>query len=165
MGDLPGRLQYRKNPQEFINYVSKNSKLEVVDSYYTDFNKQKSIESTKQLLDKHKDLAFIYAGSTDIALGVSEVLEQRGLTGKILTNGWGGGSNELKAIEAGLLDITVMRINDDNGIAMAEAVKLDLEGKTKQVPTVFSGDFETVKKGIKKDKIELLKKRAFRYSN
>lgn len=151
--------------KEFINYVTKNSELKVVDSYYTDFNKEKSIEATQQLLKKYKDLEFIYAGSTDIALGVSEVLKKHNLTGKILTNGWGGGSNELKAIEEGLLDITVMRVNDDNGVAMAEAVKLDLEGKAHKVPTIFSGDFETVKKGIKKDKIELLKKRAFRYSN
>ena len=44
-----------------------------------------------------------------------------------LINGWGGGSAELEAIERGDLDVTVMRMNDDTGIAMAEAIKWDLD--------------------------------------
>jgi len=151
--------------KEFITYVSNKSKLKNVDSYYTNFDKKKAMRATAELLKNHNDLKFIYACSTDIALGVSEVLKQRNLTGKILTNGWGGGSSELKAIGENLLDITVMRINDDNGIAMAEAVKLDLQGQGNKVPTVFSGDFAIVEKGIAEDKIEMLKKKAFRYSN
>jgi len=150
---------------EFIHYLNDKTNLVMVDSYYTDFNKQKAMNATKQLLEDHKDLKFIYAASTDIALGVVEVLKQNNLTGKILTNGWGGGSSELEAIEKNLLDITVMRINDDNGVAMAEAVKLDLEGKSKKVPTIFSGDFEIIKKGIDKNTMESLKAKAFRYSN
>ena len=159
-----GYVSYMRGT-EFIKYVSKKTDLKLVDSYYTDFNKQKAINATTELLKKYKDLKFIYSGSTDIALGVSEVLSQRNLTGKILTNGWGGGANELKAIEAGLLDITVMRINDDNGVAMAEALKLDIENRSKSVPTIFSGDFEVVKKGINKDLLQMHKNKAFRYSN
>jgi len=158
-----GYVSYMRGT-EFINYMSSNSELKLVDSYYTDFNKEKAIKATTQILDNHKDVKFIYAGSTDIALGVVDVLKKRNLTGKILTNGWGGGSSELDAIEKDLLDITVMRINDDNGVAMAEAVKLDLENKTKQVPTIYSGDFAIVKKGINKQDLQKLKDKAFRYS-
>ncbi len=149
---------------EFINYVSKKSDLELVDSYYTDYNKQKAMRATEKILKSHKDLKFIYAGSTDIALGVAEVLEKNNITGKILTNGWGGGSSELEAIEKNRLNITVMRINDDNGVAMAEAIKLDLENKINEVPTIYSGDFAVVKKGIRKEKMQFLKDKAFRYS-
>ena len=159
-----GYVSYMRGT-EFINYVSQNSQLKLVDSYYTDFNKDKAIKATTQILKEHKDVKFIYAGSTDIALGVVEVLKKNNLTGKILVNGWGGGSNELKAIEDELLDITVMRINDDNGVAMAEAVKLDLENKSFKVPTIYSGDFAIVKKGIDKKKLQDLKDKAFRYSN
>jgi len=151
--------------KEFINYISQKTNLKLVDSYYTDVNKEKAAKATIQLIKEHKNIKFIYSTTTDIALSVAEVLAKNKLTGEILINGWGGGSNELKAIEKGLLDITVMRINDDNGIAMAEAVKLDMEGKTHKVPTIFSGDFAVVKKGIKKEKLQLLKEKAFRYSN
>ncbi len=98
-------------------------------------------------MEINKDIKFIYACSTDIALGVIEVLKQRNLLGKIEVNGWGGGGNsELEAIEKGELDITVMRMNDDNGVAMAEAIKLDLENKSSLVPTIYSGDFAVLKK-------------------
>ena len=159
-----GYVSYMRG-NEFIDYVSRYKELELMDTYYTDFNKQKAINATNELLKTHNDLKFIYAGSTDIALGVSEVLKKNNLTGKILTNGWGGGSSELDAIEKGLLDITVMRMNDDNGVAMAEAIKLDLEDKINQVPTIFSGEFEVVKKGISKELLQKLKDKAFRYSN
>ena len=57
-----------------------------------------------------------------------------------------------------------MRINDENGVAMAEAIKLDIEGRESLVPTIFSGDFALIEKGITHEKIETYKKRAFRYS-
>lgn len=158
-----GYVSYMRG-NKFIDYMSGYKDLKLADSYYTDFNKQKAMNATNELLKTHNDLKFIYSGSTDIALGVSEVLKKNNLTGKILTNGWGGGSNELDAIEKGLLDITVMRMNDDNGVAMAEAIKLDLEGKSNQVPTIFSGEFEVIEKGINKQRLQKLKEKAFRYS-
>lgn len=149
---------------KFIEYVSSNSDLELVHEYYTDFNKQKAKLATLNLLKIDNNIEFIYACSTDIALGAIEALKEKNLLGKIKVNGWGGGSSELSAIQRGDLDITVMRMNDDNGVAMAEAVKLDLEGKEKYVPTIFSGDFAVVKKGINQDELEKLKRKAFRYT-
>ena len=148
----------------FIEYMNKNSKLELIDSYYTDFNKQKAKKATLNLLENHKDIQFIYACSTDIALGAIDALKVKNLLGKIKVNGWGGGSAELDAIQKNEMDFTVMRMNDDNGVAMAEAIKLDILGKEKQVPLIYSGEFKLVKKGISNSSLEKLKNRAFRYS-
>jgi len=158
-----GYVSYMRGTK-FVEYITKNSNLKLVHEYYVDFNKEKAIKATRDLLKINKDLKFIYACSTDIALGVIEVLKEQNLLGKIKVNGWGGGNNELKAIEAGELDITVMRMNDDNGVAMAEAVKLDLLGKSNKVPTIYSGEFSLVKKGIDKKELEELKHKAFRYT-
>ncbi len=147
---------------KFIEYVSKNSNLKLVHEYFTDYDKQKAKNATLNLLDIDSDIEFIYACSTDIALGVVEALKERNLLGKIKINGWGGGASELYAIEKGMLDITVMRMNDDNGVAMAEAIKMDLLGQ--KVPTIYSGEFKVVEKGIEKEKLQLLKNRAFRYT-
>ena len=148
----------------FIKEIEKISNLKLVDSYYTDFNKEKAKLATLDLLKNHKNLKFIYACSTDIALGAIEALESKGLLGKIKVNGWGGGSSELKSIQEGKMDFTVMRMNDDNGVAMAEAISLDLRDRTKEVPLIYSGDFELVKKGISLEKLNHMKKKAFRYS-
>ncbi|OQY59595.1 MAG: hypothetical protein B6245_05820 [Desulfobacteraceae bacterium 4572_88] len=80
-------------------------------------------------------------------------------------NGWGGGGPELEAIVGNELDVTLMRMNDDNGVAMAEAIRLDIEGKGDAVPTIFSGDFVLVEKGICQKKLNQLKSKAFRYSH
>jgi autoinducer 2-binding protein LuxP len=120
-----------------------NSDLKVIHEYYTDFNKEKAIKATLDLLKRGSNIKFIYACSTDIALGVIEVLKEKNLLGKIKVNGWGGGNSELSAIEKGLLDIT---------------------GLKKQVPTIYSGEFKIVKKGIRKEELEEYKKRAFRYT-
>jgi autoinducer 2-binding protein LuxP len=149
---------------KFIEYISNNSDLKVVHEYYTNTSKKNAKMATFDLLKIDKDIKFIYACSTEIALGVMEALKEKNLTGKILVNGWGGGEAELEAISKDNLDVTVMRMNDDNGVAMAEAIKLDLAGNANKVPTIFSGDMRIVEKGIKKDELETLKKRAFRYT-
>lgn len=75
----------------------------------------------------------------------------------------GGGSAELEALQDGRLAVTVMRMNDDTGIAMAEAIKRDLAGLP--VPLVYSGEFELVTQNTTTEHIERLKQRAFRYSD
>lgn len=158
-----GYVSYMRGTK-FVEYISSKSDLKVIHEYYTDFNKQKSKNATLDLLERNSDIKFIYACSTDIALGVIEALKEKNLLGKIEVNGWGGGQSELESIEKKELDITVMRMNDDNGVAMAEAIKLDLENKSNKIPTIYSGEFKMVKKDIKKEKLDNYKKRAFRYT-
>lgn len=146
----------------FINQVNRDSNFELQSAYYTKATKQSGYEAAKASLDKYPDVDFIYACSTDVALGAVEALAELGRD-DIMINGWGGGSAELDAILDGELDITVMRMNDDTGIAMAEAIKWDLEGKS--VPTVYSGDYEVVTTSDSPERIEALRKRAFRYSD
>ncbi|MCP4761702.1 MAG: sugar ABC transporter substrate-binding protein, partial [archaeon] len=114
--------------------------------------------------DKHPDINFIHACSTDIAFGALDALKKRKLLGKILVNGWGGGANELKSLLSKELDFTVMRMNDDNGVAMAEAIRLDIELKLKTKPIFFSGKMVIVRQGILENDILKLKNKAFRYS-
>jgi autoinducer 2-binding protein LuxP len=141
------------------------------DSYYVNFNRELAAEATLQLLDDHQTstgkptLDFIYAASTDIALGALDSLKQRGLEKVIQVNGWGGGSAELDSIRKKELDFTVMRMNDDNGVAMAEAIALDISGLSNQVPTIYSGSFRQVTQNTKEKQIQRFEQRAFRYSN
>lgn len=148
----------------FIDYISRRSDLELAEAFYTDGKREKAREGTLRLLEKSTDIAFIYACATDVALGVVDALLETGNSGRILINGWGGGSSELEAIAEGTLDVTVMRINDDNGVAMAEAIRLDVEKQTEAVPVVYSGDFVLVEKGIAETELKRLKTHAFRLS-
>jgi autoinducer 2-binding protein LuxP len=148
----------------FIRYTEKNSDLILSSSFYTEGKRQKSKAAAMEIIKTSQNIGFIYACSTDVAWGAIDALKDTGKLGKIMINGWGGGSSELEAIVDNEMDVTVMRMNDDNGVAMAEAIRLDLEGRDQQVPTIFSGEFTLVEKGIDSKELNRLKKRAFRYS-
>lgn len=135
-----------------------------VAKFYTDFDADKAYDAVINSLMKHDDISFIFACSTDIAIGASKAVAEAGLTGKVLVNGWGGTLNELNLILTGMLDFTVMRMNDDNGVAIAEAIKLDITGQREKVPLVYSGDFVTADKNMNDEDIKKLIKRALRYS-
>lgn len=149
--------------ESVVKYLREKSDLRLMSSYYTNGDRLKSKNAVFEILKDHNNLQFIFACSTDVALGAIDALSERKVE-NILINGWGGGSSELEAIEKRKMDVTVMRMNDDNGVAMAEAIRLSIEGKRRKVPVVFSGDFALIKKGISKQSLEKLKQQAFRYS-
>jgi len=137
---------------------------QLVASYYVGFDRDKARDAAAALLRRHPDLGFIYSSSTDIALGVADAIEASGLAATVSTNGWGGGSAELEDLANGRLALTVMRMNDDSGVAIAEAIALDLRGRGDEVPLVFSGSFALVSSNDAPERIDELKRRAFRYS-
>jgi autoinducer 2-binding protein LuxP len=146
----------------FIEQMDAQKSFNLATSYYTKANRESGREATLNAMQQHPDVDFIYACATDVALGATDALREIGKT-DVIVNGWGGGSAELDAIQRGDLDVTVMRMNDDTGVAMAEAIKWDLEQKP--VPQVYSGSFELVTSEDSTQRIDELKSRAFRYSD
>jgi autoinducer 2-binding periplasmic protein LuxP len=147
----------------FKTLMRQEQGMKLVAEYYTGFNREKAREAALQLLTEQPNLDFIFSSSTDIALGVIDAINTKGKKGQVITNGWGGGSAELEAIANGELDLTVMRMNDDNGAAMAEAILWQIQGAS--VPTIYSGDMLLVTKEMTKSEIDRLVVRAFRYSD
>lgn len=146
----------------FIEKMREKEQYSLQTAFYTKVDHPSSYRSTVSAIKEYPDIDFIYASSTDISLGAKDALLDNDAR-HIEVNGWGGGSAELEALEKGDIDVTVMRMNDDTAIAIAEAIKMDLQNQ--KTATVFSGDFEIVTKDITKEKLEQLKARAFRYSD
>ncbi|UGA57181.1 substrate-binding domain-containing protein [Vibrio sp. VB16] len=146
----------------FIDAMANDHRYKLASSYYTKATKETGYIAAKSALSQASEIDFLYACSTDLALGAIDAIKESGNT-QIKINGWGGGSAELDAIANGDLDVTVMRMNDDTGVAMAEAIKWNIEGR--EVPIVYSGSFELITKEDSVEKIKRLKKRAFRYSD
>ncbi len=146
----------------FIQAMSQNEDYRLTSSFYTKADRASGYKAALNSVAQNDDLKFIYACATDVALGASDALKELNKT-DIVINGWGGGTAELEAIRRGDLDVTVMRMNDDTGVAMADAIKWDLEGES--VPLVYSGKFELVTKQDDPRRIDKLKAHAFRYSD
>jgi len=149
---------------DYFNDLVAEDAFKPVAEYYTDGNRKKAKAATLKILEKHSDLSFIHACSTDVAFGALDALKERGMTGRIAVNGWGGGAAELESIFSGKLDFTVMRMNDDNGVAMAEAIRIDLERGPEKLPVIYSGKMVIVRQGISKKDLRKLEQKAFRYS-
>lgn len=147
----------------FAREADKHPGVTQVAAYYTDGNRDKAYQATLRTLQEHPDIKMIFANSTDVALGALQALQETDRL-DILLNGWGGGDAELTELQQQGLDVTVMRINDDNGIAMAEAIKLDQLKQPKRVPHIFAGDIELLDKSQSPAEIERLKQQAFRLS-
>ncbi|OIN13916.1 sugar ABC transporter substrate-binding protein [Oceanisphaera psychrotolerans] len=149
---------------EFIRLTSNQPGFTLRQAFYTDMSHEKASQAVLQALKAKPDINLIYACTTDIALGAIDALKKLNREDKVILNGWGGGSAELDALAQGSLDLTVMRMNDDNGVAIAEAIRLDQEGKADQVPLVYSGDFAVIDQKTPTAELERLKAHAFRYS-
>lgn len=131
-------------------------------SYYTDSSRPGGYAAAKKIVAESPDLRYIYATSTDTALGTVDALAELGRQ-DIIVNGWGGGAEEIAELKKGTLQVVLMRMNDGNGVSMAEAIKRDLEGK--KVPLIFSGDFTVLDDSMSLTEIERIERFAFRYSN
>lgn len=149
----------------FAVEAARHPDVHQVAQYFTNGDRDKAYKATLRALGKYPQTNMIYANSTDIALGALEALKELGLEDKVLLNGWGGGSSELEVLQPGGLDVTVMRMNDDNGVAMAEAIKLDIEGQGKSVPHIFAGDIKLLHNQTSATELEALTKEAFRLSD
>ncbi|MCP3871988.1 MAG: substrate-binding domain-containing protein [Desulfobacteraceae bacterium] len=150
---------------DFFNEIIRNrTDFKLIAENYTGGNRENAKDAALKIIKQHPDINFIHACSTDITFGILDALKDLNLVDQILVNGWGGGANELKSLIAGDLNFTVMRMNDDNGVAMAEAIRLDIESKLEAIPLIYSGEMVIVNKGIIEDDIITLKKKAFRYS-
>lgn len=148
----------------FKAYLNDHPGMQIVDAFYVGFDREAARKATLDLLSRHDDIDFIYCVSTDIALGAADALIETGRQDDILINGWGGGASELEAIDDNRIDFTVMRINDDNGVAMADAILLDRMQRRNEIPLVFSGEMVLIDGETSPDTLEELEKRSFRYS-
>ncbi len=147
----------------FRRVMEKNSAMSLKSVYLTEGKREKAKQAVLSAVNEYGSIDFIYSCATDVTVGAIEALESMNLTDSVFVNGWGGGSLELDLIQKERLNITVMRMNDDAAVAMAEAIRMDLKGEKNKVPLVYSGKFEIVDLS-KKESIEQLKIRAFRYS-
>ncbi|WP_052719294.1 substrate-binding domain-containing protein [Halomonas sp. HG01] len=153
----------RMRSDTFVGMAGRHPGLERVASISADGDPERAYRETLRTLEAHPDLTMIFAASTDVALAALRALRETDRL-DVLINGWGGGSAELEALGPGGLDVTAMRINDDNGVAMAEAMRMVMLGQQARVPAIFAGDIVRVTRDTPPERIDELKRRAFRLS-
>lgn len=150
--------------ETFVREISKHKNMNLLSIYKTEGKREISKQATLNAIKQFQKIDFIYSCATDVSLGAIDALNEKNMKQNIYINGWGGGSSELSLLEKNMLDLTVMRMNDDAAVSMAEAINLDIQGRKSEIPVVYSGSFEIVE-AKNTTQINLLKAKAFRYSN
>ncbi|MBA4502200.1 substrate-binding domain-containing protein [Marinobacterium marinum] len=143
----------------FVNAVPAAHRL--LSGYYSDSSLDGGRDAALRMLAEHPDLDYIYACSTDVALGALGALQQLERN-DVLVNGWGGGPEEIQRLRSGELPVVLMRLSDEAGIAIAEGIGRDLLGLP--VPKVFSGRFVVLDDKMTADDIRRYELEAHRYS-
>lgn len=159
---IPGFIDDQRNGV-FSDCVERGGMVNVYD-HFAEGDNEKAYQGTQSTLTAYPDIVMIHAGNTATALGAATAAVERGVAGKILINGWGGGRSELDAILAGSLQVTPLRLADDFGVYPAEIFKLLLQGKEDRIPLVGAGDYILVDDSFSAQDMLDSTEFAFRYS-
>ncbi len=138
--------------------------FDVVHESYANWARDQGYAATLDIVGAYPNVHHIHIVSTAMAIGAVEALDEVGRAGEILLNGWGGGSEEQLHLLEGNLHATVMRMQDDWGVALAEIIKFDLEGRIDEVPLGVSGEMQLVDDTYSREDIDAILEYAFRYS-
>lgn len=92
----------------FVEECAKYPEIEIVADQACDWNKDKAVSTTEDILMRYPDLAAIYCHSDEMAQGAVLAVESAGLTGKVLIYGVDCYKTSLDMIEEGKMTGTVI---------------------------------------------------------
>ena len=138
---------------------------EIVYVHYADYIKEKAYEATKALVAAHPDVDLIYNASTAMSYGICAALTEMGIPNEqIMVTAYGGGWGEQKLMWEGELNWTILRMQDDWGVAPAEIIKYDIEGRRDEIPLVVMGGVILIHDGMTPEEVGEMMKYAYRYT-
>ncbi len=159
----PGLIDDQRS-QGFRDYLEANSDWNFLYEHYGLFQREGGFDGAQFIATAYPEVDLIHNANTAMAMGAVSAIDSLGLIDEIALTGWGGTGDEVEAIRMGELKATPMRINDDFGVASAEAVKYHLEGRADELPLVFLMRIEILDDLMDEARIAELEEEAFRYS-
>jgi autoinducer 2-binding protein LuxP len=158
---IPGLIDGQRS-DHFADCVTKNSNMKLVGEFEANGDRELAFSGANALLSRYPDIKMLHAGNTAVALGVLAAATERGVLDEVIINGWGGGADELKSIKEGGLKVTAFRVNDDWGVAVAEAIRAHAQGDP--VPVVLAATIKPLDYKMSSEAIDAETAHAFRYS-
>jgi ribose transport system substrate-binding protein len=114
--------------QGFHNIIDKDANLKVVSSQPADFDRQKGLTVTENMLQLNPDIQAIFAQNDEMALGAVKALDTSGK--KAIVVGFDGGDDAKKAVDAGEMTGTIAQQPDLMGGMAVEYAQKILTGGT-----------------------------------
>jgi len=151
--------------EEFKRCVEDNGDWEVLYEHYGLNQQYGGADGADIAMTFFPKTQVLYNANAAMAVGAAKTINANAIENKIYITGWGGTKQELDLIKKGALNVTPMRISDDIGVATAEAIKLLVEKRDKEVPFIYFGRITLANNDMPLEVLERLENEAFRYSN
>jgi autoinducer 2-binding protein LuxP len=149
---------------EFKNCVKENGKWNVLYEHFGQYQEYGGQDGANYVTQHFPKTQVLHNANTAMTIGSVKELEAQGASEHIFVTGWGGTKKELELIRQGRLNATPMRLSDDVGVATAEAIKLLIENRAKEIPTVYLGRITVAHDKMTDPELDALADKAFRYS-
>lgn len=128
-------------------------------------NQQRAFLASKKLLEEAPD-DFIFSCTQSISDGVLSAIQdsqrQGNMTLRAQTNTWGLPTDGMTDLGDERIKVSVLFMKDAISIAVAEAIKLDIEGKS--LPSLYLEKALLVPAGLDAESIRLVVQKAYHYS-
>ncbi len=148
----------------FADCLAENSNWELAYEHYGDFLREGGTTGTQQIISAYPEVTLIHNANTAMAMGSLSAVQAMDAQDRVMVTAWGGTGEELEALLLGELRATPMRMSDDIGVSMAEAIRYDLEGRADELPLVFVGRITIATGDMPAEQIHAMREEAFRYT-
>ena len=125
---VTGASATRDRGAGFHNIVDADKNLKVVSSQPADFDRQKGLTVTENMLQSNPDIQAIFAHNDEMALGAVKALSTSGK--KAIVVGFDGGDDAKKAVDSGEMAATIAQQPDLMGSIAVENAQKILKGES-----------------------------------
>lgn len=160
---IPGGVDDQRSGG-FQNCLEEKSDWKMAYEHYGDFQREGGFNGTQQILSAYPEVTLIHNANTAMAMGSISAVQAADVGERVDVTAWGGTGDELEALRNGELLATPMRMSDDVGVAMAEAIRADIEGRSDDIPLVFLGRIDIVSSESGPEVVDAFEEEAFRYT-
>lgn len=124
----PGASATRDRGQGFHSVIDADSNLNVVSSQPADFDRQKGLTVTENMVQSNHNIQAIFAQNDEMALGAVKALATAGMS-KCVVVGFDGGEDAIKAVDAGEMSATIAQQPELMGSMAIENAKKIMDGE------------------------------------
>ena len=160
---IPGGIDDQRSGG-FQTCLEEKSDWKLAYEHYGDFQREGGFNGAQQIIQAYPEVTLLHNANTAMAMGSVSAVQAAGVGDRVQVTAWGGTGDELEALRKGELLATPMRMSDDVGVAMAEAIRADIEGRADDIPLVFLGRIDIVSSESGPDVVDAFEKEAFRYT-
>lgn len=160
---IPGGVDDQRSGG-FQECMAEKSDWVMAYEHYGDFQREGGFNGAQLITSAYPEVTLLHNANTAMAMGSISAVQAADLGDKIGVTAWGGTGDELEALRNGELLATPMRMSDDVGVAMAEAIRMNIEGNTDDIPLVFLGRIDIVASDSGADVVDKMAAEAFRYT-